>query len=90
MNIPKYPSNIKPCSILYNYKTHILTSYIYIVDLQTQNNQNVLFSIHYYHKQSVNTIIAYIQYIINTHFKAGSSTPRCHTFVTCLGTSNSA
>ena len=62
-----------------------MTSYIYIVDLQTQNNKNVLFSIHYYHKQSVNTIIAYIQYIINTHFKARSSTPRCHAFVTCLG-----
>ena len=61
-----------------------------MVDLQTQNNQNVLFSIHYYHKQSVNTIIAYIQYIINTYFKARSSTPRCHAFVTCLGTTNSA
>ena len=45
---------------------------------------------YYYRKQSVNTIIVYIQYIINTHFKARSATPRCHAFVKCLGTSDSA
>ena len=48
-----------------------------------QNNKNVLLSIYYYRKQSVNTITVYIQYIINTHFKARSATPRCHAFVFC-------
>ena len=79
MYIPKYPSNIKQCSVLQTINsTHILTLYIYIVIYKTQNNQNVLLSIYYYRKQSVNKIIVYIQYIINTHFKARSATPRCH------------
>ena len=67
------------CFINYKFNSYFDILYLYSWFINTKiNNQNVLLSIYYYRKQSANTIIVYIQYIINTHFKARSSTPRCH------------